>query len=122
MDRSGGGGRRAQLARGKGYTGVLWALASADRKFSIVEPDTSRESAREKYPVENSDPDREGRYRSVASFPITIGSGDDIWGIVTATSSRAGVFDHSGDLARQSVETIRDVALVAGLLAKLDAA
>jgi hypothetical protein len=106
--------------KGKGYTGVLWSMASANRKISLVEPDTSLEGVREKYPVDTADLQRENRYRSIASFPITIGPDDGIWGIVTATSSRPLVFDHRGDLARQSVETVRDVALIAGLLAKLD--
>lgn len=106
--------------KGKGYSGVLWSLASTNRKLSVVEPDTANEGVRKKYQVDDADPVREGRYRSVASFPITVGPKDDIWGVVTATSSRAGVFDHKGDLAHQSVETIRDVALIAGLLAKLD--
>lgn len=103
--------------RGEGYTGRLWSLAHDDREVSIVEPDTQRPAAQ--YRVENADPAREARYRSVASFPILIGSQDDIWGVVTATSDRAGVFDHVGDLARQSVETVRDIAMVASLLAKL---
>lgn len=113
-------GGRAWL-KGKGYTGVLWALASADPKASVVEPDTSLPQMREKYPVDRGDPERENRYLSVASYPILIGKENEVWGIVTATSSRKGVFDHGGRLARQSAEAIRDVALVASLLVKLDA-
>jgi hypothetical protein len=112
------GGR--SWAKGAGYTGVLWSLASDNPRASVVEPDTLLAGIAEKYPVSPRDAAREGRYRSVASFPITIGSANDVWGAVTATSDRPRVFDHKGDLARQSVETIRDVAVAAGLLAKLD--
>lgn len=105
--------------RGQGYTGHLWSLATDNPFANVVEPDTQRREAQERYKVENADPAREARYRSVASFPILVGEDNQIWGVVTATSDRAGVFDHSGDLARQSVETVRDVAIVASLLAKL---
>lgn len=106
--------------KGKGYTGVLWSLACADPRASVVEPDTSLPAASSKYPIDNPDPDREKRYLSVASFPILVGKDNEVWGVVTATSSRKGVFDHEGQLARQSAEVIRDVALVASLLVKLD--
>lgn len=106
--------------KGRGYTGVLWSLACGDPKASVVEPDTSLASVKKKYPVDNPDPDREDRYRSVASYPILIGKDNEVWGIVTATSSRKGVFDHEGRLPRQSAEAIRDVALIASLLVKLD--
>jgi len=104
---------------GEGYTGYLWSLARDNRKASVVESDTQRPEAQRRYRVEGADPQREGRYRSVASFPILVGQDNEIWGVVTATSDRAGVFDHTGDLARQSVETVRDIALIASLLAKL---
>lgn len=104
--------------RGQGYTGHLWSLALDNPSASVVEPDTQRPDS-QRYKVDAADPVREGRYRSVASFPILIGENNQIWGVVTATSDRAGVFDHTGDLARQSVETVRDIAMVASLLAKL---
>ena len=105
--------------KGEGYTGVLWNLAETNPKASVVEADTSLPGVREKYPVTNRNDEREKRYLSVASFPILIGKENTIWGAVTATSDRHGVFDHSGNLARQSVEAVRDVALAASLLAKL---
>ncbi len=105
--------------KGEGYTGVLWNLAETNPKASVVEPDTSLPGVREKYPVTNRDDEREDRYLSVASFPVLIGKENLIWGAVTATSDRRGVFDHSGNMARQSVEAVRDVALAASLLAKL---
>lgn len=104
--------------RGEGFTGSLWSLAHDNRKASVVEPDTQKPEAH-RYKVDSADPERERRYRSVASFPILVGRENEIWGVVTATSDRPGVFDHTGDLARQSVETVRDIALVASLLAKL---
>lgn len=107
-------------AKGDGYTGYLWSLAQDNPRASVVEQDTQRPESQH-YKVPTPDPVREGRYRSVASFPILIGEKNTIWGVVTATSDRAGVFDHTGDLARQSVETVRDVAMVASLLAKLRA-
>jgi hypothetical protein len=105
--------------KGEGYTGVLWSLAETNARALVVEPDTSLPGIRQKYPVPDRDEEREKRYRSVASFPILIGKENRIWGAVTATSDRVGVFDHSGKLARQGVETVRDVALAASLLAKL---
>lgn len=112
------GGR--SWAKGEGYTGVLWSLAADNSKASVVEPDTSLPGVAERYPVSNPNAAREARYRSVVAFGITVGKSNEVWGVVTATSDRAGVFDHRGDLARQSVETVRDVALAAGLLVKLD--
>lgn len=105
--------------KGEGYTGVLWNLAETNHRASVVEPDTDAPGVRAKYPVRNPADDQERRYRSVASFPILIGKDNAVWGVVTATSDRGGVFDHTGNLARQSVETVRDVALAASLLAKL---
>lgn len=115
---------------GYGYTGAVWAMAAANPKASVIEADTLLPEARQRYRVENADEVREQCYRSVASFPILIGKKNEIWGVVTATSDRAGVFgvvdrkgdpagQSKGDLAWQSVETVRDLALAAGLLAKL---
>lgn len=112
------GGR--SWAKGEGYTGALWSLAANNPKAQIVEPDTLLPGARQRYHVQDADSGREERYRSVASFPIMVGAENRVWGAVTATSSRAGVFDHEGALARQSVEITRDIAMVAGLLAKLN--
>lgn len=106
--------------KGQGYTGALWSLAANNPRAQIVEPDTLLPGAQQRYHVADADPGREERYRSVASFPIIVGAENAVWGAVTATSSRAGVFDHQGDLARQSVEITRDIAVVAGLLAKLN--
>ncbi|WP_125255820.1 hypothetical protein [Brevundimonas fluminis] len=107
--------------RGRGYTGHLWSLARDNPFASVVEPDTRKREAQERYKVDKPDAARESRYRSVASFPILIGADNEIWGVVTATSDRVGVFDRSGDLPHQGVETVRDVAMVASLLAKLSA-
>lgn len=107
-----------QWKRGEGFTGYLWSLAQDNREASVVEPDTQKPEA-QKYKVNTADARRESRYRSVASFPILVGRDNEIWGVVTATSDRAGVFDHQGDLARQGVETVRDVAMIASLLTKL---
>lgn len=104
---------------GKGYTGVCWNLAQTNRYSDVVESDTTRPYCARQYPVENADPDREKLYRSVASIPILIGRKNEVWGVVTATSDRAGVFDReaSAALAMQNVEMIRDVARIAALLA-----
>jgi hypothetical protein len=106
--------------KGFGYTGLLWSWAVDNSKAQIVEPDTATPEARARYRVGEPDAEREARYRSVACFPILVGRENKVWGVVTATSSRAGVFKHEGGLARQSVECVRDVAMVAGLLAKLN--
>jgi len=105
---------------GEGYTGFLWSLARDNRKASLVDPDTQRVGTN-KYKVENVNLEREARYRSVVSLPVLVGQNNEIWGIVTATSSRPGVFDHHGDQAIQSVGAVRDIAMIAGLLAKLRA-
>lgn len=105
--------------KGDGYTGMLWQMALANSEAQVVESDTQLPDVRARYRVPNSDPVREGRYRSVASFPILIGKDNEVWGVVTVTSDRSNVFGHTSNLARQSVEAVRDVALAAGLLAKL---
>lgn len=115
--RADAGGRH--WTRGYGYTGVLWILAEANHTASVVERDTALPGVREKYRVSDPIADQESRYRSIASFPILVGKTNVVWGVVTATSDRTDVFDHEGDLARQSVETVRDVALAAGLLVKM---
>ncbi len=94
---------------GQGYTGRLWEHAKHDPAASVVEPDTATPEAMKRYRVLQPTPDREARYRSVASFPILVGEDNRVWGAVTATSDRVGVFDHQGQMARQNVETVRDV-------------
>lgn len=105
---------------GDGYTGALWAMAVNRPDGTVIEADTRLVEARNRYRVPNADAAREARYVSVVSFPILIGRDNQVWGAVTATSDRAGVFDHQGDLPWQSVETVGDLAHVAGLLAKLE--
>lgn len=106
---------------GEGYTGRLWEHAKNDPAAHVIESDTASSDALGRYRVPGASPDREARYRSVASFPILVGENNKVWGAVTATSNRPGVFDHSGQMAKQNVETVRDVALAASLLANLRA-
>lgn len=106
--------------KGKGYTGVLWNMAVANRQASVIEADTTVAGMRDKYPVDDYNAEREALYKSVAAFPILVGKSNDVWGIVTMTSNRRGVFDHQGTLPSQSVGMVRDIAMVAALLEKLD--
>lgn len=106
---------------GQGYTGVAWAQAMANPAAIVIEPDTSLPYIITQYPVPHRDPAREQLYLSVAAIPILIGKEDGVWGVVTATFDRKGVFSRDGDhIHRQNIEVIRDIARCAGLLAGLD--
>ncbi len=108
-------------AKGKGYTGTLWNDATANAKADLALPDTTAPGIREKFPVDDFDPEREARYISVAAFPILIERTENVWGVVTSTIDRTGVFERIDGRATQGVEMVRDIAYVAALLAGLDA-
>lgn len=114
-DKALAGGR--SWAIGKGYTGVAWQNATTNPNGDVIIPDTSKHEIRAQYPVDDWNPDRESLYRSVAAIPILINERNDVWGIVTATSDRIGVFERdSENINVQNVDVIRDVATVAALL------
>jgi hypothetical protein len=105
---------------GFGYTGVAWQRALTNPNGDVIIEDTFTEEAQNQYPVEKRDPAREALYRSVAAIPILTGPENDVWGIVTATSDRVGMFTRSTAHGQvQNVEMIRDIARVAALLAGL---
>ena len=108
-------------AKGKGYTGTLWNDAAANAKARLVLPDTTLPGIREKYPVDNYDPERESRYVSVAAFPILIERTENVWGIAIATADRKNAFNMEDVKSRQGVEMVADVAYVTALLASVDA-
>jgi GAF domain-containing protein len=82
--------------------------------------DTSDEAIKTQYLVDRPDPGREALYRSVAAIPILVNSGNEVWGVVTATTNRPNVFVRDKENIKvQNVEMIRDIARVAALLAGL---
>ena len=113
---AGDGGRNWKM--GQGYTGGAWHRAETNANGDVVLSDTTPEHIAQEYPVAGRDPDRERHYRSVAAIPILIRHNNEVWGVVTATSDRVGMFDRSGP-GLQNVEMIRDVARIAALLAGL---
>jgi hypothetical protein len=120
-ERASTGGR--SWAFGKGFTGVAWQLACTNRKGDVVEADCSGAEIADKYPVDDPNPEREALYRSVAAIPIFVGATNEVWGVVTATTDRIGVFKRDrSNLQVQNVDTIRDVARLAALLAGLEEA
>jgi hypothetical protein len=105
-------------SKGYGYTGVAWELVERGERGGVVEPDTTPEHVRRRYPVPSADPVREQLYKSVAAIPILVGGTDDVWGIVTVTTDRKAVFSHAPGLPFQSVGMVSDIAAVAALLAQ----
>lgn len=118
-ERAGENGRA--WPQGQGYTGVAWARAVGNPGAEVIEPDTTLPHIASEYPVPSRDLGREALYLSVASIPILVGQGNEVWGVVTATFDRKDAFKRGGTwLERQNVDVIRDVARFAGLLAGLD--
>lgn len=112
------GGRSWKI--GKGYTGVAWQKACTNAAGDVVIGDTSDDAVRSQHPVDHPDESRESLYRSVAAIPILINSGNEVWGVVTATTDRPNVFVRDKENIKiQNVEMIRDIARVAALLAGL---
>ena len=118
-EKAAAGGR--SWARGEGFTGVAWNNAITNRFGDVIEDDTTKPHCRSQYPVKSIDPEREALYKSVAAIPILVGGTNDVWGVVTATSSRVGVFKRdTSNVTVQNVEMIRDIARIAALLAGLE--
>ncbi len=114
---AGSGGRNWR--KGQGFTGAAWHKAEANPNGEVILADTAHDYILSEYPVPDRDPRRERLYRSVASIPILIRHNNEVWGVVTATSDRPGVFDRSGP-GLQNVDVVRDVARIAALLAGLN--
>lgn len=105
--------------KGRGYTGGAWHKAEGNPNGDVIISDTRPKHVAREYPVDNRDPDREALYKSVAAIPILIRNNNEVWGVVTATSDRVGMFAQEGP-GLQNVETIRDIARIAALLAGLN--
>ena len=107
--------------KGQGFTGTVWHEATANLKAELVIPDTSLSEVKQRCPVRNPDPEWDERYRSVAAYPIRIQRSQEVWGVVTATINRTGVFARVGPKSAptQGVEMTEDIAYVAALLAGL---
>lgn len=70
----------------EGFTGVAW-----QRDDEVIESDVRIDEVAKQYPVPKSKQlsGDEDRYVSVAVIPIKVGSSNDMWGCVTATSDIA---------------------------------
>ena len=113
------GGRSWKL--GSGYTGMAWQNALHNPNGDVVIGDTAEPLIRTQYPVDPYDPERECLYRSVAAIPILVDSGNEVWGVVTATTDRPNVFVRDRENIKvQNVEMVRDIARIAALLAGLN--
>ena len=97
-----------------GYTGAAWG-----RNGEVIIADTHDPNARAEFPLEpeQTRPYDEERYRSVAAIPVRQPATQAIWGVVTATTDRAGRFkrepENPGALP---VETVRVIGRTLALL------
>lgn len=92
----------------EGFTGVSW-----QRDDEVIEADVTLPEIADQYPVPTAQR-RDGddkRYVSVAVIPIRVGSGDEMWGSVTATSDQAGRWRRvASDPREQNVQAVRVLA------------
>lgn len=101
--------------KGEGFTGVAWRNESP-----VVVSDMTSPGMDVAYPVPGSkhrDHDRM-RYRSAASYPVIVAG--EVWGVVTATSNRAGRFDLATPQGTEAIRTVQDIADHVGLLATIE--
>lgn len=98
--------------RGEGITGMVWrnegpvvisdaSLANMDTSYPVPEGKLRSHDAR--------------RYRSAAAYPVLVG--DEVWGVVTATSDRPGRFTTADPNAVEATHTVRDIASFVSLIA-----
>ena len=102
-------------SKGEGFTGVAWRNESP-----VIVADMTRPGMTEAYPVPQGkfrDHDRL-RYRSAASYPVIVGGA--VWGVVTATSDRAGRFDLDSADGTEAARTVQDLAGYTGMLATIE--
>jgi hypothetical protein len=104
-----------------GFTGHAWANAKGTPTAELILADTWPENVARLYPRKGEfNREREKLYRSVATIPILTQGKNQVWGVVTATTSRKDVFNPNEEAGKvQNVAMIRDVASVAALLAGL---
>jgi hypothetical protein len=99
----------------------VWHEATANLNAELVIADTSAPEVKARCPVDTPNAEWDERYRSVAACPIRIQRSQEVWGVVTATINRTGVFARVGanSAPTQGVEMTEDIAYVAALLAGL---
>ncbi len=101
--------------KGEGFTGVAWR-----NERPVVVRDTTAEGVPDEYVGtgdKHRDHDRQ-RYRSAASYPVVVEGA--VWGVITATSNRAGRFDVKGVDGVEAARVIEDVAGHVALLATVE--
>lgn len=101
--------------RGEGFTGVAWR-----NERPVIVPDMTVPGIAEEYHLPGPkhrahDPQR---YRSAASYPVVVDGA--VWGVVTATSDRAGRFDGVGTDGAERARVIQDIAGHVALLAAVE--
>lgn len=98
--------------RGEGITGVVWR-----NEGPVVIPDASLANMDANYPVPETKLRSHDarRYRSAAAYPVLVG--DQVWGVVTATSDRPGRFAAADPNAVEATHTVRDIASFVSLIA-----
>ncbi|MEG3087211.1 hypothetical protein [Sphingomonas sp. PB4P5] len=114
-DRAGEESQGRSWVAGEGYTGMAWRDGA-----EIIEADTATPAALRRYTVAPGKAKSYDavRYRSVVCVPIRMGSGQQIWGLVTATSDMVGRFkDEAPGSEVQAVDMVRDVAGMMALIA-----
>lgn len=101
--------------RNEGVVGAAWV---GERDVIIENGDDPR--VQEDYPVpadRRRDYD-DRRYRSMAAVPVRLGPGPAIWGVVAASTDRAGRFRRDpGNRQVQTVDTVRGIARMMALMA-----
>lgn len=107
-DRSMGKLEGREWKKKEGFTGVSW-----QRDDEVIEADVTLPVIAAQYPVpdakqKESDP---ARYVSIAVIPIRVGSHDEMWGSVTATSDQPGRWRRvASDPREQNVQAVRVLA------------
>ena len=98
--------------RGEGITGVVWR-----NEGPVVIPDASLANMDANYPVPEGKLRSHDarRYRSAAAYPVLVG--DQVWGVVTATSDRPFRFTTAEPNAVEATHTVRDIASFVSLIA-----
>ncbi|KZL00473.1 hypothetical protein PsAD14_03859 [Pseudovibrio sp. Ad14] len=101
-------------AMGEGFTGAAW-----QRNSELIIDDSAHHTIKSAFYVPDGKirEDDHERYRSIASFPIRVGTEGKVWGIVTISSDMVGRFSTNGAAgATQNVEAARTVAGMVALL------
>jgi hypothetical protein len=101
-----------QWLEGVGVTGACYS-----RAHEIIVPDVSSVELGSLYGV-NQKSDDEEKYVSLAAAPILIGDSDVPWGVVTATSDRAGHFKPDEEPTLQAAEGVRGLSAMVALAVK----